>query len=304
MLTSKAFLGLFFSICLSLFVTLIFIPVFSGELPSKVISTEWLEANLSKENLRIIDIRSSLKDYWQGHIPGAVYLSLDALRWPDGGVPVKLLPAEALAMMLGEMGVNEKDMVVVYSEKPDYKAPYLIWALDYIGHHSSALLEGGFDKWQEEERPTTKDYPDISLGDYKLASKLDEEVRASLEEVRKIASLGGGVIVDVRPAELYTGEKGFWKRKGHIKGSINRLWTEDLKEDGTWKPKEDLKKAYTKLGATPDKTIIVSCGQGLMAAHTYFTLKYILGYPQVKNYDGSFSEWSNIDELPVETVLK
>jgi thiosulfate/3-mercaptopyruvate sulfurtransferase len=107
-------------------------------------------------------------------------------------------------------------------------------------------------------------------------------------------------LLDVRPAELYTGEKGFWKRKGHIKGAINHFWGEDLKDDGSWKSKEELTGAYEKLGATPDTTIIVSCGQGLMSAHAYFTLKYILGYPKVKNYDGGFNQWSNIDELPVE----
>ncbi len=113
-------------------------------------------------------------------------------------------------------------------------------------------------------------------------------------------SKGKGILLDVRPAELYTGEKGFWKRKGHIKGAIHHFWGEDLNDDGTWKSKEELTRAYEEIGATPDKTIIVSCGQGLMSAHTYFALKYILGYPRVENYDGGFNQWSSIDELPVE----
>ncbi len=291
-------LGLFL-----IFVILFIVPVLSQEPPSKLVNTEWLEDNLSKENLRIIDIRDDIKDYWQGHIPGAVYFSPGAMRLSDGGVPVKLMPPEALAIMLGKMGVNEKTMVIVYAEQGDYKAPYLIWALDYLGHTSATILEGGFDKWQKEKRPVTQDYPKIIPAKYNLPSKLNEEIRAKLQEVKGIVNKGGALLLDVRPLQMYTGEKGFWKRNGHIKGAINHFWGEDLRDDGTWKSKEDLKKAYEEIGATLDKTIIVSCGQGLMSAHSYFTLKYILSYPKVKNYDGGFNEWSNLDELPVETGL-
>jgi thiosulfate/3-mercaptopyruvate sulfurtransferase len=284
-----------------IFALLSVIPVLSQDSPSKLVSTEWLEKNLSKENLRIIDVRGSIQDYWQGHIPGAVYFSPEAMRLADNGVPVKLMPPEALAIMLGKMGVNEKTMVIAYAEQGDFKAPYLIWALDYLGHGSAAILEGGFGKWKKEGRPVTQDYPKITPVRYALPSKLDQEVRATLEEVKKVVSQGDAVLLDVRPAQMYTGEKGFWKRNGHIKGAINHFWGEDLKDDGTWKSEEDLKAAYEKLGATPDKTIIVSCGQGQMSAHSYFTLKHVLGYPKVKNYDGSFNEWSNIDALPVDT---
>jgi thiosulfate/3-mercaptopyruvate sulfurtransferase len=290
------FLGLFL-----VFAILSFIPVLSQEPPSKLVTTEWLEKNLSKENLRIIDVRGNIQDYWQGHLPGAVYFNPEAMRLADGGVPVKLMPPEALSIMLGKMGVSEKTMVMVYAEQGDFKAPYLIWALDYLGHSSAAILDGGFGKWKKEGRPVTQDYPKINPVRYTLPSNLNQEVRASLEEVKEVVDRGGALLLDVRPAQMYTGEKRFWKRNGHIKGAINHFWGEDLKEDGTWKSKEDLKKAYEEIGATPDKNVIVSCGQGQMSAHAYFTLKHILGYPKVKNYDGGFNEWSNIDSLPVET---
>jgi len=291
-------LGLFL-----VFAILFVIPVLSQEPPSKLVTTEWLEKNLSKENLRILDVRGNIQDYWQGHLPGAVYFNPEAMRLADGGVPVKLMPPEALAIMLGKMGVSEKTMVIAYAEQGDFKAPYLIWALDYLGHTSAAILDGGFTKWQKEGRPVTQDYPKITPIRYTLPSKLNQEVRATLKEVKGLVSGGGGVLLDVRPAQMYTGEKGFWKRNGHIKGAINHFWGDDLNEDGTWKSKEDLKKAYEEIGATPDKNIIVSCGQGQMSAHVYFTLKHILGYPQVKNYDGGFNEWSSIDGLPVDTGL-
>jgi thiosulfate/3-mercaptopyruvate sulfurtransferase len=285
------------------FTAALVISVAAEELPGKLVSTEWLQANLEMPNLRIVDIRSNVKDYWQAHIPGAVYIHPDALRWPDQGVPVKVLPPEALAMMLGKLGVAEDTAIVVCAEGNDFNAPYLIWALDYIGHDAAAMLDGGFSSWQKEGRPVTQNYPRITPTQYPVPSRPRAEVRATMEDVKKAISTGAAVLLDVRPPALYTGEQGAWKRKGHIKGAINHFWADDLDSNGAWKSTEELKKAYAELGATPDKTIITSCGQGQMSSHTYFTLRYILGYSKVKNYDGSFNEWSNFPELPVETGM-
>jgi thiosulfate/3-mercaptopyruvate sulfurtransferase len=271
---------------------------------SGLASTEWLKSNLGSEKIRIIDVRANVPDYWQGHIPGAVYFHPDAMRLADRGVPVMLMPPAALVTMLGTMGITKDTTVVVYSETGDFKAPYLVWALDYLGHRSALVLEGGFGKWQKEGNAVTQDYPAIKAVAYRKPARLHKEVRASLEDVKKVVMSGGAVLLDVRTVDLYTGEKGAWKRKGHIKGALSRFWGEDLKADGTWKDREELKAAYEKLGATPDKPIIVSCGQGQMSAHTYVTLKYLLGYKNVRNYDGSFNEWSNIPDLPIETGMK
>lgn len=303
-MTKKTYRGLSIPLLLLLLTIFYIYPAFPQNSPSKIVSVKWLLDNLFKENIRIIDIRTSVRDYWEGHIPGAVYFSSESMRLADHGVPGKLIPSEILANMLGKMGIDEKTEVVVYSEGNDFKATYLIWALDYIRHNNAVLLDGGFERWKKEGGKITQDYPQIKPVKYRLPSAFLKGVRASLEEVKKVVSKGGAVILDVRPVELYTGEKGSWKRNGHIKGAINHFWAEDLKEDGTWKSKEELKEVYERLGVTPDKEIIVSCGQGQMSSHTYFTLKYILGYPEVKNYDGSFNEWSNIDELPVETGMK
>lgn len=271
---------------------------------SGLVSTDWLKANLGSEKLRIVDVRANVPDYWQGHIPGAVYFHPDAMRLADRGVPVMLMPPAALVVMLGKMGISKDTTVVAYAETGDFKAPYLVWALDYLGHRSAVVLEGGFGKWQKEGNAVTQDYPAIKAVSYGKPARLHNEVRAWLEDVKKVVVSGGAVILDVRTVDLYTGEKGAWKRKGHIKGALSRFWGEDLKADGTWKDREELKAAYEKLGATPDTPVIASCGQGQMSAHTYFTLKYLLGYKNVKNYDGSFNEWSNIPDLPIETGMK
>jgi thiosulfate/3-mercaptopyruvate sulfurtransferase len=270
---------------------------------TKIVGTDWLKNNLSRPDIRIVDVRNSVADYWQGHIPGSVYLHPEAMRLADRGVPVKLMPPEALIVMLGAMGIDPETMVVVYTEKGDFKGPYLVWALDLLGHNRAAVMEGGFAKWQNEGLPVTQDYPDIAPKKYPLPETLDRNVRATLDEVKAAAASGGAVILDVRAVELYTGEKGPWKRKGHIKGSLSRFWGEDLTADGMWKDAAELKAAYEKMGVTPDKAIIATCGQGQMSAHTYFTLKYLLGYPNVKNYDGSFNEWSNIADLPIGTGM-
>ncbi|OPX21821.1 MAG: hypothetical protein B1H02_07020 [Candidatus Latescibacteria bacterium 4484_107] len=283
-----------------LFTMLFVIPIMASEASSTLVDTEWLTARVSEKNMRIVDVRDSNKEYGQGHIPGAVYLSPDALSGPDGGGPAKLISPEALAMLLGEMGIEANTTVVVYSGEGEFMAPYLVWALDTIGHQHAAVLDGGFSKWRSEGRSVTQDTSKIAPTRYRLPKKRNEEVRADPKEVKEIVNRGGAVLVDVSPRPLYTDDQNPKKRKGPIKGAIHHFWGDDLREDGTWRSKEELKKIYERLGVTPDKTVIVSSGQGRMSAHVYFTLKHILGYPKVKHYDGGFNEWSNFEELPVE----
>jgi thiosulfate/3-mercaptopyruvate sulfurtransferase len=267
---------------------------------NRLVSGEWLQSNLTGSQLRIIDMRADVRDYWAGHIPEAVYLDETALRWPQAGIPGRLIPVEVLGRLLQEIGVTEKTTIIIYTEINNYRATYFAWALDYIKHNNWAILDGGFNRWKDENRPVSRDYPQIIRASYKMKINPDEEVRASLEMV-KDRDPKTTVLLDVRPPELYSGERGNWKRNGHISGAINIFWASFLKEDGAWKDLTLLSNNLREMGITPDKTIIVSCGQGLMASHTYVTLKYLLKYPEVRLYDGSFNEWSNREDLPVET---
>jgi len=269
------------------------------ESSSHLVQPEWLAANLTNPNVRIIDMRGDIRDYWETHIPGAVFLDSETLHWPDKGVPGKLMPPSVLAQLLGEMGVGRDTTVIIYSEINHYRAAYMVWALDYIKHRSWAILQEGFQGWKKQGRTLTQEYPKIKPVRYEWKAETDPDVRASFDEVKN-RDVAKSVLLDIRPIELFSGEKGSWKRKGHIKGAIHHFWIEDLNNNGTWKDVEVLRKNYADMGVTREKTIIVSCGQGQTASHVYFTLKYILGFPRVKNYDGGFSEWSNIDSLPVE----
>jgi thiosulfate/3-mercaptopyruvate sulfurtransferase len=267
----------------------------------RLVDTNWLEQNLTSPKLRIVDVREKVQDYWAGHVPGSVYLSPDAIRLPDRGVPVMLAPAAVLSAVLGTLGVERDSCVVIYAEKSDFKAAYLLWALDYLGHSRSCILDGGFGKWTAEARPVTQDYPRIQPANAPTKYRTDSDLRARLDDVIRAVAKGDPVLLDVRPLPLYSGEQGSWKRKGHIPGAIHLYWGETLDEDGTWKSPDALREAYAKIGVTSDRSVIVSCGQGQMSAHTYFTLRHLLGFRRVSNYDGGFNEWSNIDALPVET---
>ncbi|MDD3626773.1 MAG: sulfurtransferase [bacterium] len=269
----------------------------------KIVSTSWLELNLEK-NIKIVDVRGDIKSYWEGHIPGAVYLHPESLRLSENGVPGKLIDPNILYDILEDLGIDDNSWVIVYSDGNDFKATYFIWALDYISHNQSSVLDGGFEKWKKEGKKITKDYPKIEEAHYNLPrnASINYRIKADLEYVKENKDKKDVILLDVRAKELYDGKSGMWKRLGHIPGAIHHFWGDDLNEDGSWKSKEELEKEYKKIGITFKKTVIVSCGQGQMSSHTYFTLKYILGIPNVLNYDGSFNEWSNIDSLPVEKM--
>lgn len=283
----------------ALSILLLSVAGLAGAAEKKLVTTDWLAENLDRPDLRIIDIRDNIKDYWAGHLPGAVHLNQQALRLSERGVPGKLAPPVQIALMLGRMGINEDTMVVVYSEASDFKGPYFVWAMEYIGHEKAAVVDGGFKKWTAENRPVTQDYPRIPEASHPM--NVQTGVRATLQEVIDHLSYDTATLLDVRPTELYTGEEGPWKRRGHIAGAISHPWTNDLTEQGTWKDADALRQAYADLGITADETIITSCGQGQMSAHTWFTLKHVLGFPDLSNYDGSFNEWSNLSILPVVT---
>jgi len=266
----------------------------------RLITTQWLAEHLSDTGLRVVDLRSGVKYYWERHIPGAVFLHPDALRLPDHGVPEKPMPPGILAQVLGRAGIDRNTTVVIYAEALDSLSPYLIWQLDCLGHERSAVLAGGLDKWLAEGRPVTQNYPAIEPVEYVLPDRLSPAARATWEDVKQVVEKDGAVLLDVRPPAQFAGAKGTWMRKGRIPGAVNRDWVEDLGEAGMLKDSLTLGQAYAAIGITPAKPVIIYCGRGYRSTNTWFVLRHVLGFPDVRVYDGGFSEWSSIPSLPVE----
>jgi len=257
---------------------------------------------ISDPAVRIIDLRSSLLDYLKGHIPNSVYLHFENLQVPDGGIPAQAPDRICLERLLGENLSASNDMwVILYSEKSNPNATYLAWTLDFLGHRRVGVLNGGWEKWASEGHPVSQVYPVLSPK--KFFGKVKPESLAEKKFVRDHLGNKGAVIVDARPPRQYSGEEGEEIRRGHIPGARNVFWETTLEGDDVrlWKRKEDLEKLFADSGITRDKEVIVHCRTGREASHLYFTLRFVLGYPRVRLYRGSWVEWSADRGMPVRT---
>lgn len=255
-------------------------------------------------NVSVIDVRDDVTRYLESHIPRAVYLHAEELRAADRGVPNKLLGLVSYAALFSRLGIRPERPVVIYSagETRDIDATYLAWILEGLGHPSVHVLDGGFGKWSLENRTVTRRYPRIEPTAFAPAAFTPD--RATLDDVRAALTARDVMIVDARNPDQYAGRAGAQLRRGHIPGAVNHFWQGDLiKVDfaTVWKPRDELRASYAAQGITPDKTVIAYCNGGLESSHVYFALHDVLGYPRVRVYDGSFTEWSERVELPVKT---
>jgi thiosulfate/3-mercaptopyruvate sulfurtransferase len=255
-------------------------------------------------SIRIVDMRTSLLDYLKGHIPNAVYLNIENLRIPEKGIPAQMADRICLERLLGDnVSLSNPMEVILYSEKSNPNATFLAWILDYLGHKKMGVLNGGWEKWVSEKLPVTQEYP--SLTSNKFFGKVIRETLAEKKWVRDRLATKKVVILDARPPNQYSGEEGEEIRRGHIPGAKNVFWEASLEgeEVKVWKKKEDLEKLLIESGVVKDKEIIVHCRTGREASHLYFTLKYVLGFPNVRLYRGSWVEWAADRNLPIKTGM-
>lgn len=293
----KAFAGIFMlATLLSIFLFSHVVLANSNVQP--LVETEWLAENLKKPDSRIVYVGSMAQDdmarFGNNHIPASMYMSLSSLMkvLGDGSTPPNKAEFEAL---MGRLGISNDTHVILYGEGGGN--PFItnaFWLMDYFGHKKVSYLNGGMAKWTQEKRQIESGAPP-KISPTKYTATPDPSIFADADYVLKNLKNEGVVIVDTRAPDEYTGQNAMGnKRTGRIPGSINlNFYPTNLNKDETFKSVKDLKTVYEAKGVTKDKEVITYCQGGIRAAHTYFVLKHLLGYPKVRNYVGSWGEWGN-----------
>lgn len=262
--------------------------------PEVIVDTQWLADNLNNPHIRIVEVDGSPEPYKDAHIPGAVFWNyfVDLLQ-PN--LSMNLEPS-AIEKLLARSGIDNDTTVIAYGSYPGTGA-WIFWLLKLFGHDKVLVLNGGHQKWVAEGRPVTSDLATFPPTQYH-AKPPDTSMRVLREEVSQSINQKDRVLLDVRTIQEFSGEHFLIKppeeseRGGHIPGAVHIEFLQTLNEDGTFKSVEELKALYSSQGITPDKEIFPYCAIGGRSAYTWFVLKYLLGYPKVRNYDGSWNEWS------------
>jgi thiosulfate/3-mercaptopyruvate sulfurtransferase len=263
-------------------------------------TTDWVAENYDRRDVRIIDHRSN-PEYTSGHIPGSLRLDPESLRGVIGGVPSMLMPASMIGEHLSLMGICPMDVVVLVSGDKLQDAILVAIALERVGHSRYLILDGGFGKWLAEGRPTYTALPSVAASEFPV-DRFADHFTVDYQTVLQHMERRSAVIIDVRPAEYYSGTKSDEARAGHIPGALSRPYTEDVlasKEYKAFKPIDELRQAYGQLIPSRDATVIVHCRTGHQASQTFFVLKRLLGYRNVLWYDAGWTEWAARPELPI-----
>jgi thiosulfate/3-mercaptopyruvate sulfurtransferase len=270
-----------------------------------LVTTEWLAEHLGDEGLVVAEVDENPDLYDEGHIPGAV-----KLHWRDDlqdPVERDLVEKAEFERLLGERGIGNGTTLVLYGDKNNWFAAYAYWYMKTYGHEDVRILDGGRQKWIDEGRELTTDAASPSPATYS-ARERDETIRARRDAVRELIGADGVALVDVRSPQEYAGdliappgyEQEGAQRAGHIPTAASIPWASAVRDDGTFKSADELRTLYGDKGVTPDKAVTAYCRIGERSAHTWFVLRELLGYEDVKNYDGSWTEWGNLVDVPIE----
>jgi thiosulfate/3-mercaptopyruvate sulfurtransferase len=280
----------------------------SSQANIQFVSPSWVTANADAPNLRVLDVRINPLDYIAGHLPQAVNIADNVFRGPNGFLPVQYWDSEKIGQIFAKSGVSSNSRVLVYSDGRDVLGATMVaYLLERSGVQDIAVLDGGYRGYKLAEQPVTKEFPKYTLGKFKV--KDNPAIRVTLADVEKLIGKPSIVFIDPRPADLFEGKKDIWIRNGHIPGAKNIPWTtfteadnpdEALKNPHKLKSLEEIKKILAKRNIKPADDIIISCSTGREATLQYVVLKHLLGYPKVRIYEGSWTEYSTTD-LPVAT---
>jgi thiosulfate/3-mercaptopyruvate sulfurtransferase len=270
-----------------------------------LVTTDWLAEHLSDDNVVVAEVDEDPDLYDGGHIPGAV-----KLHWRDDlqdPVERDLVEKPAFERLMSEKGISNDTTLVLYGDKNNWFAAYAYWYLKIYGHEDVRVLDGGRQKWADEGRELTTDVRELAGGEY-TASERDESIRAYRDAVREAIGAQAKALVDVRSPQEFAGdliappgyEQEGAQRAGHIPTAASIPWATAVRDDGTFKTAEELRRLYEGKGVTPEKEVTAYCRIGERSAHTWFVLRELLGFERVKNYDGSWTEWGNLVDVPIE----
>ncbi len=273
--------------------------------PEALVDAEWVQAHLTDPAVRLIEVDVDTTAYEQGHIQGAV-----GFNWQKD-LQDQLVRApvnkEQLEALLSRAGVANDTTIVLYGDNNNWFAAWALWILKYYGHRDVRLLNGGRVKWLADKREITTAIPSYPRTSY-AAQTAYSDIRAFRDQILRSLGRSGFVLVDVRSPAEYSGEllapahlpQEGAQRGGHIPEAANIPWSLAVREDGTFKSAEELRTLYEGKGITPDKEVVAYCRIGERSSHTWFVLHYLLGYPTVRNYDGSWTEWGSLIGVPIE----
>jgi thiosulfate/3-mercaptopyruvate sulfurtransferase len=271
-----------------------------------LVDTNWVNEHLKDSKVRIAEVDyDSTANYNLGHVPGAVLY--DWRKDMNDPVARDILSKEKFEELLGRSGVTNDTTLVLYGDFNNWFAAFAFWIMKYYDVEKVVLMNGGRKKWIAEDRQMTRDTPSFTRTQFK-ASGPDQGIRTYMDYVRKSLNQPNKVLVDVRSPTEFTGEitappeypNEHAQRGGHIPSAVNIPWSQAVKDDGTFKSEQDLSNLYQSKGVTSDKEVITYCRIGERSSFTWFVLKYLLGYPDVKNYDGSWTEWGNMIRNPIQ----
>ena len=272
--------------------------------PEVLVSTNWVAGNLNDNNVVVVEVDVDTKAYDEAHVPGAI-----GWNWQtqlSDNVQRDIVSKADMEALLGNSGIGNDTTVVLYGDNNNWFAAWAFWQMKVYGHKDVRIMDGGRKKWLAENRQLSTDTASPAKANY-TASDADQSLRADLPEVMEKHASGNIALVDVRSADEFTGKilappglPETCQRGGHIPGAKNIGWGLACNEDGTFKNYDELKELYGSKGVTADKDVIAYCRIGERSSHSWFVLKYLLGYEKVKNYDGSWTEWGNLVGVPVE----
>ena len=269
-----------------------------------LVSTDWVAQHATDAGVRVVEVDVDTGAYDQGHVPGAI-----GWNWTTelcDTLVRDIIPPDKFAALMSRSGIAPDTTVVLYGDNNNWFAAWAFWQMRIYGHKDLRIMNGGRKKWLAEGRPLSTEAPKVPATTY-TPGRPDLSLRAFLPEVREAMERGSAALVDVRSPQEFTGEilappglPETCQRGGHIPGAKSIPWAKACNEDGTFKTVDELRQLYAGAGVTPDKPVIAYCRIGERSSHTWFVLKYLLGYKDVKNYDGSWTEWGNLVGAPVE----